>query len=265
MIIRIVQRYIFDITLARMLIFLAVACLVTYVYLLQTNWFFDRELMKLSNPLLREVMETGKYRMDKNASCASYEPMQLHYDTQDLLLKLIAKDDNITITALHINKCPRTALRMNGDMEIDSAFNMKDSYPCDLEKRFKGLVQVRAQIEEMLIKANNHRFYNIYTDDKCVNHNIFDENIAKYKNKVFGSKTISLPHVPTGQIWFWKKRNYYYLVIEANGQQAHSAYFKGKDPIERYFVFKKFTVKQLKKFDNGSYWRLITDYGIKID
>ena len=37
----------------------------TLVYLNETNYWFDQKLKRLANPLLREVMEVGHYRVSE--------------------------------------------------------------------------------------------------------------------------------------------------------------------------------------------------------
>ena len=60
-----------------------------------------------------------------------------------------------------------------------------------------------------------------------------------------------------GAYWIMKYNNYYYMAFE-NAMQADNM-----DGRERYFIWKKMTLKQLINHD--SVGTLINDYNIKID
>ncbi len=101
----------------------------------------------------------------------------------------------------------------------------------------------------------------MYRKTNCLNHETFIENTNKYKN-LFGIKAEDNIGISNAAMSIIKKGNYYYMIFETNGKQAGVDLHLAE---ERYLAFKKLTLKQLMTFDNGSYWKLIKEYNIKID
>jgi hypothetical protein len=151
---------------------------------------------------------------------------------------------------------------MNGDETIDNVFNNKEAIKCDTERRYISLKTRYTQKMRMMNLNKDTYLYNFYENDNGRNHNIFIDNINKHPKQLFGIK-VKLNNLPlnTGKYWIIKYDNYHYLFIESNGIQSQN-----QDNLqERYLIFKKLTLDELMNYDNGSYWKLIKEYNIKID
>jgi hypothetical protein len=246
------------ITFKRVFIFLLAALFLVYFYLLETNWFFDRKLERLASPLLREVMEVGHYRLDKDILCSN-ETIQIHYDFNELNLNLINNGYDIELINIGILECPVTQLRMNGDEKTDKLLFQKSNNKCDMDKRYIGYSANASQLREIL-QYPKIKFYNLYSNKNCLNNNVFLNNAEKYKGKIF--KFFDATNTsPQGWHRILKYNNYYYLLSITTGLQPDNKNFSQ----DHYLIFKKLTLKQLMKYDNGSYWKLINEYNIKID
>ena len=88
------------------------------------------------------------------------------------------------------------------------------------------------------------------------------QNITKHKDTIFEIKMNKLPEFSQGGSWIIKYKNYYYIFLETNGKEIG---VNLNNRQERYLIFKKLTLNELMLYDNGSYWKLIKDYNIKID
>lgn len=235
------------------------------IYLWQTNWFFDREMYRKSGSLLREVIKMKAYRIDKSIHCPIHA-IRINIDSEKLITNLLSTmNDDIRITGIMINDCPSTALRMTGDLEVDSIFNNSKEIRCETQIRF-GLIEEIHKLRFNSIKNyKNYKYHSFYSKKDCTNNNFFLDKVKQYPDRMFSHylpdlKTIA---VPFGQSWIIKYKNYYYLILERNGlsndkQDTHQNQ-------ERYLIFKKLSRTELMHFDNGSYWKLISEYGIKVD
>ena len=251
------------ITFKRVFIFLLAALFLVYFYLLETNWFFDRKLERLASPLLREVVSNGYYRIDHSITCPK-ETMQIHQDISKLVLKLIHDSTKFSLAKIGFIECPVTQFRMNGTEENDRKlfFDQKIKTPCDPNQRYIGYLENYKLYKEILSKDASINFYSIYTKDNCLNHGVFEENAKNYNNLHGIKASINSKHsIPKGGYWILKHKSYYYLFLETNGMQPDNQTVDK----ERYLIMKKLTLSQLMTFDNGSYWKLIKEYNIKID
>jgi hypothetical protein len=152
---------------------------------------------------------------------------------------------------------------MIGDPKIDDVFGTKKGFTCGTDKAYPAITEMYNQTKEMFEKSANIRFYSFYTKDtdKCVNCEYFFENVKKYPNHLFAKK-IKDEGFPADRFVMIKYGKYYYTVFGTNGYEGHHTH---ETPVERYLVYEKLTLDQLMKHDNGSYWKLITKYGVKID
>jgi hypothetical protein len=239
----------------------AVLSLITifFLYLKHIDYFFEKQLKKNSSIFLREIIETGYYRIPKTA--CPFETYQFYRELYELALYVINNKD-IRITEIGLYDCPSTTMRMNGAEANDKKFYSQKFITCDVERRFKAY-QYEYKIESNLLQYNNFNIYSLYRKANCINHDTFIANVNKYKN-LFG---IQIPdnaklQLSNAAMFIIKNKNYYYLITETNGKQAGVDLH---DAEERYLIFKKLTLEQLKTFDNGSYWKLIKEYNIRID
>ncbi|MEN9782571.1 MAG: hypothetical protein RL208_724, partial [Pseudomonadota bacterium] len=149
--IRKLKMMIIKITLLRFLTFIALFCSGTFVYLQQTNWFFDREMERLANPLLKDLMINNQYRIDKSDICP-FTGMQMHLDINDLFIGLIKKGYNNKINIITISECPSMPMRMNGT-NLDNQINNPNVIKCDTERRF--IAQKKRYKDENFILQSN--------------------------------------------------------------------------------------------------------------
>ncbi len=246
------------ITVKRCLMVLFAIFLGIYFYLHSINYFFDKKLERLANPLLKEVMRVEYYRIDKSEVCPMFGA-QMNADIVQVLQNLDLKSDVVTTVA--VNDCLSQVMRMNGDEKTDSAFNNKDAIKCNTEKGYAMLKQLSQSTKSMFEKSENFRFYSLYVKSDCLNHNISEQNFKKYPNQMFGTKVNTLTSLPVGRFWIIKHGHYFYLIAQTNGLQGHIQ----NEAREQYLIFKKLTRDELMSYDNGSYGKLIREYGIKID
>ncbi|QED23407.1 LysR family transcriptional regulator [Candidatus Deianiraea vastatrix] len=248
------------ITLKGFLVFLLVCITAIWVYLYRTNWFFDRKIYKLAKPLLRSVMESGHYRIPEIHRCQP-QTVIISSDLIDVLLTLIKEKHLLKITRVGHSECPSTQLRMTGDDAIDKPlFFHQKNLNCDIDRYYLEYNKSYHFIQDLLKNDSEFKFYTLYHNSKCLNHNILNDNIKKYPNQIFNINH-SDEKIARGSFWIVKNGNYYYLVSETNGMQAHGANV-AKDS---YIIFQKLTLNDLKHYDNGSYWKLIKEYNINID
>lgn len=248
------------ITLKRFLILILAFSICVFLYLHRTNWFFDKKLEKMANPLLREVIKNGHYRIDKSIPCP-FDPVQIHIGWNELMLILLKEQYDITMTVITANENPTTPMRLNGNEKVDNVFNNKEAIKCDTERRFEALKKRYKDKISIMNSTKKFRFYNLYRNEDCLNCNIFFENVKKYPDQLFAIKATAFTGIADGRYWILKYKNYYYLMFETNGLQSHNI-----DQLkERYFIWEKLTLDELRAYDNGSYWELIKNYGLKID
>jgi hypothetical protein len=252
------------ITLARLILFAIFLSASILFYLNYTNYFFDRKLEKMANPLLKEVMKVGYYRINKQV-CPK-EALQMYYDMATLMSNFNGRED-VVKTVIGINERPTTTLRITHNENIDKVFNTKKYIPCDSLRSFlyEGY-HMNNKFVISGIKDNvfgNFKYYAFYrSTNNCPNCDVFYDYLNKYPNQLFGIKIINKLPVEDGEIWIMKHNRYYYIAIDTNVKQGgHNV-----DHIEeRYLIFKKLTLEELMHYDNGSYWKLIKEYNIKID
>lgn len=249
-----------DIILYCVLIFFGFFSLYFMININQTNSLFDKNIQKLANPLLKEVMQKDYHRIHKNTLC-SFEPTQFHLDIDEMLVELLKKKYDLYITCLTINQYPGTPMRMNGIEEVDSIFHNTDAIKCDTERRYQALKKRYKYKIQMMQMNKNTQLYNFYEQEDGRNHHIFLENIARYPNQLFGIK-VDFNDFPvnTGKYWIIRYKNYYYLFLETNGLQGQNQDITQ----ERHLIYKKLTLNELMKYDNGRYWEIIKKYNIKI-
>lgn len=230
------------------------------IYMKEVNYLFDKEIEKAANPLLKEIIQKDYYRIDKNTFCP-FEPTQFHLDINSLLLELIKKKYDIGVSCLTVNEHPGTPMRMSGEDDVDSVFNNTDAIKCDTARRYDSLKTRHKQKTEMMNISKNVHLYNFYQNENGRNHNIFLDNVKKYQGQLLGIK-VNLDSFPlnTGKYWIIKHGSYYYLFLESNGiQSQHQNKMQ-----ERYLIYKKLTLDQLRQYDSGSYWSVIKKYNISI-
>lgn len=255
------DKVIIKLTVKNLLILLFLIIGGVYYYLYETNYWFDKRLEKMANPLLQEIIEKGNYRIGKSKICP-FEAVQICLDVDDLMAQLV-NQKGIIMTKILLYDFPSTALRMNGNPKNDRKFHNKEYIPCDTDRRYAGYVQLNQNLEKLGNGVKNFKYYSLYRKDDGLGHNIFIDNLEKYKNNLIGLhiKDDMVP-VENGVAWIINYNGYYYIFLETNGKEAgHNL----NQLQERQLVFKKFTKNELMHYDNGSYWKLIRDYNIKID
>lgn len=238
---------------------LAILSMILYIYMQNINYLFDKNLKKLASPLLREIIENGHYRIDKNNTCP-IEPAQMHPEMAELSLKLM-KEYDIKVAYIGFYQLPDVISCVNGEDEVDNAFNNPILMPCKTKERFALMKKESTLMRELLV-TNNAKYYILHIKTECTNINIFHQNLEKYNGKLIGIK-VDDSKVPLkyGSFWILHHNDYYYLMLETNGRQTGVNLDQDS---ERYLIFKKLTLSELMTFDNGSYWKLIKEYGIKI-
>ena len=244
--------------------FLSLFCLIgvsTYIYLEKTNYFFDRKLEKMANPLLRELIINGIYRIPEEKTC-SQDSYKITFQFSEVIYELMKENNNIPVTRIQINDCPGTAMRINDNKETALVFYNTKEIKCDLDNRYKVILDSYELLKKMFDIDKNSRYYAFYTNQNCTNQHIFEENAIKYKDQIFRINIKEVPkEIGRGNTNMFKYGNYYYMLTLINGTQPHYRDLKK----EKYFIWKKLTLDELMLYDNGSYWKLIKDYNIKID
>ncbi|QED23406.1 hypothetical protein [Candidatus Deianiraea vastatrix] len=247
------------ITLKKFLVFLLIFVSIVFLYLYRTNWFFDRKIHKLAKPLLRNVMESGHYRIPKDKECP-FDAQQIYLDSQDLMMNF-ANNKDVKIFAVSLKRCPNTPMRMNGSDKNDLMFNTKEYIPCDQERRYEAYLY-EYDVMNKLLQSANFNYYMIYSNkNDCVNYNTYIANLAKWNN-IIDINDENFDSKDSVVFWVIKQKGYYYMFIETNSK--HGGY-NLLEKEERYLIFKKLTLRQLILFDNGFYWDLIRKYKIDID
>jgi len=258
------KMIIIKITLLRFLTFVSLFCAGVFVYLHQTNWFFDRKIERLANPLLREVMRVGYYRIDKNIPCKDNVSATIFcMNINELLLDLIRGGyNNINVSMIKVTKLVSTPMRMTFNRKENEIFNNDKEITCDRERRFEWLNERHDNKMRLINENKNARFYLFYENVGGTNYSQMLEKVKKYPEQIFhfhiNNSKFYLNH---GTYWIIKYNNYYYMMYETNGVSSHHQHEMG----ERYLIFKKLTLDQLMHYDNGSYWKLIKEYNIQID
>lgn len=213
---------------------------------------------RLANPLLREVMLSGYYKIYKK-SCPR-ESYQIYLDVDNLMMSLKNKN-NVNMFYFTKFACPPTPRRMSNNS--DPLILNKNYIPCDTNNRINGYKN-QYLIENILLESNNFKQFVFYTKNlsECLGYKNYLDNVSKYNKSLFGFHIDYENAVDDGAFWIIKYKSYYYIVVEQNGKQPKSNI---SDIDSRYIIFKKLTLDQLKTFDNGSYWKLIKEYNIGID
>ncbi len=258
------NKMLVKITLKRMFFLALIGCSCLYFYLDQTNYFFDKKLQQLANPLLKEVMQKREYRISKD-NLDRTEGVQVSLDVYEILTKLTQDDTykNIVVAKFLFAEHPMTAMRFTGDSNIDKIFNNKKAIDRNTEKIYLLATQAFQYLKILLEKDKNFRAYSIYHDslNNCTQCNILFENIKKYPDQLFAIKAHKITNFVNVNGWIIKYNKYYYLTLITNISPNHD---QGNIQ-EQYIFWKKLTLDQLMHYDNGSYWKLIKDYNIKID
>jgi hypothetical protein len=231
-------------------------------YMNKANYFFDKELERLANPLLKEVMKNGYYRISADKFCP-FEGQQMSMDMYDMLLRMDKKYKDITIVSFLLSNCPMVITRFTGNQNIDKVFNNLEHIGCNTEKVYKGGLKMFQDMISLLDKNKNFRVYNLYYEqlEKALHYNFFLENINKYPDQLFGIEVKKPFGIPNIRFWLIKYNTYYYISSIAN--IVLNIANPGTE--ERYIFWKKLTLDELMHYDNGSYWKLIKEYNIKID
>jgi hypothetical protein len=256
---KILNKMLVRITWKKVISFFAICILGWLIWAQRTNYWFDRDMKNNSSIFLKDIIENGYYRIPRKV--CPFETYEFYRDLYDLSFYLIKNKDTY-ITEIGLYDCPSTTMRMNGLESNDKKFYDKNFITCDLENRFKAH-QYEYKIESSLLEYSNFNIYSLYRKVNCINYKTFKDNLNKYNN-LHGIQVSprDVINIANAAMFIIKKNKYYYLISETNGKQA------GVDlnsPEERYLIFKKLTLEQLKTFDNGSYWKLIKEYNIKID
>lgn len=252
-----VKMIVLKITWGKLVAFFLLIFLAIWLYLYQTNWFFDQKLKSLANPLLREILEEGYYRV-KSQLCP-FETAQIYLDMSDIMGKIIS-NKNINMYTISVYDCPNTPMRMNNNEENDQKFYNSNYIKCDTKRRFEAYKQQSIR-EKNLLMFDNYKYYMLYRKTDCLNFHTFEENLKKYPNLISAKLTNDLD-ITNGVVWIIKNGSYYYMFLETNGKQGGHNLDAEE---ERYLIFKKLTLNQLMHYDKSSYWKLIKDYNIKID
>ncbi len=225
-----------------------------------TNYEFDKYIFENSPPLVKDVISKNYYRIDVDNEC-SMEPLLFNLNVSDILISLMkSKKYNIKVVEIIISSEPNGTLRMN-NTELDNIFNNANEIKCNTAAKFIIYQKRHNQRIEMMNINPDFKIYNFYYSDQCTNYNVFLDNVSKYPNQIIPIKLNNKMNIPHGRQWIVKYKNYYYIISEISTLQRHSLNHKE----ERYLIFKKLTLEQLMQYDNGSYWKLIKEYNIKID
>ena len=256
------------ISLKKMIIIASILTIIlsssTAFYLNYTNYFFDKKIEKIANPLLKKLIHTGIHRLSEDNPCQMDE-QTINMDVYDMLFKLMknTKYHNIYITQLLLADHPLGHMRFSGDNNIDIAFNDKKYIVCDTQKSYIAQKNAFHIAETIFQKNKNFKIYNLYHQslDTCFHCDIFFQNMQKYPHQLFGEKIIKPNNIPNIRLWIIKYDRYYYIFLCSNIMKNLSK----TENKERYLIYKKLTKQKLKEYDSGSYWKLIKDYNIKID
>jgi len=259
---RYLNKMLVKITWKRIFFFLLSILFCLWLYLYRTNYFFDRKIRNLSGPLLKEVMEAGYYRLDKNISCENnINATVFCMDINNILLQLSKEYSELPIAMIKVTQLVSTPMRMHEDHIKNEIFNNNKEITCDKERRFEWLKKRHDNKMKLLRENKNARFYLLYDTVGGTN---YEEMLRKIKENQGRIEHYIIPkefYINYGTYWIFKYNNYYYFLFETNGVSSHHQHQKG----DRSLIFKKLTLNQLKAFDNGFYWKLIQDYNIKID
>jgi hypothetical protein len=232
-----------------------------------TNYFFDRKINSISNKLLKEVIINKPYRISADNFCSSFDSVQVNIDMFDLVFKLLQekKYQDLTVASVAFAEHPMNSFRMTGDDNIDKVFNDEKIIACHHEQSYNAFKQIFHLSNKIFDIDKNFRTYNLHhaSLDDCLHCNYLLENINKHPNQLFLIKAEKMQGIPNVRFWTIKYGNYYYLLYVSNIKANHL--LNVGETKEIYIIWEKLTKQQLKEYDNGSYWKLITDYNIKID
>ena len=174
--------------------------------------------------------------------------MSSHYykkakkDQIEIFCTVVECSNNMTLAKDIVGLSVSSISAKISSLAADLGFELFDNKINSLYLTAKG----KDYYEEMKNKPRIFLKSNDITPKIIIKNNIFTK-LSKNLNK---------------KIKMIKYGKYYYTVFGTNGYEGHHTH---ETPVERYLVWGKFTLSQLMKHDNGSYWRLITKYGIKID
>lgn len=251
------KKMLIKITLKRFFTTIGIFFSCILIFLHQTNYFFDVKLKKLANPLLKEVMNVGYYKI-KPTECPK-ESYQIYVDIGSLMLHFKDKKD-VSMFYFTNFPCPPTPRRMSG---INDPKILNESYiPCDTQNRIEGYKR-QYEIENILLQSKNFSQFVFYKKElpECIGYDAYFENLAKYKDSLIAFKIADKDLIEEGAFWVIKNKRYYYILLEQNGKQP---VFNLKQEVLRYIVFRKLTLSELMEYDKGVYWKLIKDYNIKM-
>jgi hypothetical protein len=233
----------------------------TLVYLNDTNYWFDRKIERLAELFLRNLIHQGTYRIPPDEPC-SFSGCQVSIDTHELIIKLNDLYKNINIVEVFLGDCPIRIMRYNGDSKHDEIFNNVKETACNTNEAHIATVKTFHDVVKIFSTNKNFKIYSIHRNpEQCTGYDAFLQNQERYRENFVGMKVIESDKMSNMKALIFKYKKYYYLISSENVVHAH---IKPRDH-ERRLFFKKFTPSQLMTYDNGSYWRLITKYNIKID
>ena len=255
-------------------IIFVVSCAVFGYYLYKTNYFFDKKIQNIANPLLQEIMIKGHKVISKDSICP-FETTQINIDMYDLLEKLTAEKQykNISAISFMVAEHPIIAMRFSGDEAIDSYFNDPKNDNCNISKTYNAMKKGYQQTKNIFEKNKNFKIYNIYykPENTWANSKYFFDNIQKYPNQLFGIKIKETPNIIKTRGWIIKYGDYYYLesivninttynYLAANSDSERNQYNQNKG--ERHIFWQKLALNELMYYDHGFYWNIIKQYGI---
>jgi len=247
-------------------ILLCLFCFGWLFYLYRTNYFFEREVEKLMNPVTQNVVKNGHRTVYKKDICST-EGSRFITNILDISYYLITKKKT-KVYVLRYDDVDSWAMRMSGDDKKDERLNNLDIYKfyCNFDvvnQIFPGM-KYRLELNKKLFDTGYYNLHNFYYEEDYTNYDVLMENKKRYKNHWITYK-IDPDKFPLhlGSYYIIKYRSYYYFI------SAQCVYVnlnkKNEQLSECYYVYKKMDRNDLKTYDQGRLWNVLQRYNIKID
>jgi hypothetical protein len=247
-------------------VLLCLLCFGCFCYLYRTNYFFEREIEKLMNPIVKNVVNSGHRTLYKKDLCSN-EIEKFLSNIHSISLYL-TKQKKTNIYAIEYGQIEAFVMRLTGDDKKDMLLNNMQEYKhyCNnhVANELFDLLKSRFPVRKKLFESGRFNLYNFYYEDNYDNYDILQENKMKYKNHFF-TKKVNPDTFPLhlGVYYIMKYRWYYYFL------SAQCVYVnlgkKDEHLSECYYVYKKMDRNNLKVYDQGRLWNVLQRYGIKID
>lgn len=258
------NKMLLKITWKRVLVASAIIACITYAYLTSINYFFDRDLKKLASPFLRQIIGDGDHRSPENKPCF-HEGRQAHIAVYDVLINLSKKSNykNIIASSVTVGKNPSILFKMTGNEKEDIVFKDQKYIACDTDVSYEDLVTMFNKMKTLLSVNNKYFEYSFHynaIDKNCFRCDKISKNIEPYSTN-FVVRKINKPEDTSGvEFWIISYRRYYYFMTLTNLVPNSINEYK-----ENHIIWKKMTLSQLMRYDNGLYWKLIKENNINID